>query len=162
MKKPKRKIRQLVIHCAATYPSMDIDAKWIDRVHRKRGFDMIGYHFFIKRDGTVEPGRAVNRSGAHVKGHNKQSIGICLAGGLQEGGDTEDQDAWQDNFTPDQMRSLRETIAMLREQYPGAEILGHRDFPGVGKACPCFDVKSWWISQQDDSELIPSNNRIDN
>ena len=153
-----RKIRQLVVHCAATYPSMDIDAAWIDREHRLRGFSMIGYHYFIKRDGTIQTGRTVDKIGAHVKGHNSQSIGICLAGGLIEKGKKEVEDDWEDNFAPIQMDSLRTLLTQLHALYPGAEVLGHRDFPGVAKICPSFDVKSWWLEGHNS---VPENNRMD-
>jgi N-acetylmuramoyl-L-alanine amidase len=151
-----RKIRQLIVHCAATYPSMDVDAKWIDRVHRVRGFDGIGYHYFIKRDGTLETGRDLERVGAHARGHNTNSIGVCLAGGLVEGGNEEKTDEWEDNFDPRQMETLGQLIADLRHDYPGIGVLGHRDLPGVRKDCPSFDVRKWMLS------LVPSNNRMDN
>ena len=74
----RKKTDYIFIHCSATKPSMDTDAKEIDRWHRARGFLKIGYHFVIKRDGTKEIGRELMESGAHVKSYNHKSIGICL------------------------------------------------------------------------------------
>jgi len=139
-----RRINSLVVHCAATYPSMDIGAADIDRWHRDRGWRCIGYHFVIRRDGLVESGRPLREAGAHAYGHNAHSVGICLAGGLQEDGAKEDQAAWEDNFEPTQMDSLVKLLDALLVMFPGADVLGHRDLPGVNKQCPSFNVKPWW------------------
>lgn len=129
----------LVIHCAATRPSQDIGAYEIDRWHRAQGWACIGYHFVIRRDGTVEEGRDLEVIGAHVSGHNTNSVGICLAGGVSE----EDVNVPENNFTPAQLKSLKGLLLDLRKKYPKAKIQGHRDFPKVAKACPSFDVRSW-------------------
>ena len=71
-----------MVHCAYTTATMDIGAKDIDRWHREKGWLGCGYHKVIRRDGTVEDGRPMNKAGAHVRGINRQSIGICLAGGM--------------------------------------------------------------------------------
>lgn len=133
----------LVVHCAATKPSADIGAADIDRWHRKQGWACIGYHFVIRRDGTVEEGRELDVIGAHVSGHNENSVGICLAGGVSE----KDVNVAENNFTPAQFASLKKLLADLRAKYPKAVIQGHRDFPGVAKACPSFDAKGWAKSQ---------------
>lgn len=133
-----RPIHYLVVHAAATPSHMDIGFKEIDRWHREKGWLMIGYHFVIRRDGTVEPGRPVTRAGAHVRGYNANSIGICMVGGESEDGGV------MGNFTPEQFKALRELLFSLLSSHPEAEVLGHRDFPGVAKSCPCFDVKEWW------------------
>ena len=70
----KRKINKIIIHCSATPPSMDVDANTVDEWHKQRGWSGIGYHFFVKRDGQIELGRPLEKSGAHTKGHNKNSI----------------------------------------------------------------------------------------
>jgi N-acetyl-anhydromuramyl-L-alanine amidase AmpD len=135
-------VRFLVVHCSATKASMDIGAKEIDRWHREKGWLGIGYHYVIRRDGIVEKGRPDNRSGAHAAGYNSQSIGICLVGGLDEKGNP------KQNFTKDQYASLRSLLWDLLDKFDRAEVLGHRDLPGVYKDCPCFDVKSWWYATQ--------------
>jgi N-acetylmuramoyl-L-alanine amidase len=85
----------------------------------------------------------VSQVGAHVRGHNATSIGICYVGGL-------DRTTWQpkDTRTEEQKRSMRTLIVALKGVFPDAEVLGHRDFPNVKKACPSFDVRQWWESVQ--------------
>lgn len=131
-------INFLVVHCSASKPSQKVDVQVIERWHRKRGFLKIGYHYVIYRDGSVHKGREESEVGAHVQNHNKGSIGICLVGGIAEDGKSEA------NFTLDQYASLADLLGELLKRYPKAEIRGHRDFPGVAKDCPCFDVKQWW------------------
>lgn len=132
-------VKYLAVHCSATPPSMDIGANEIDRWHRARGFLKIGYHFVVRRDGTVEFGRPTNEVGAHIEDFNSESIGICLIGGV----DASKLQKPENNFTPAQMESLRLLLLSLVKLYPDAVIQGHRDFPGVTKACPSFDVKAW-------------------
>ena len=130
-----REVNLIVIHCADTYSSMDIGVKEIRQWHKKRGFTDIGYHFVIRRDGTVEKGRDVKNVGAHAQGFNYNSIGICYAGGLSESGKPED------NRTQAQKDSMQDLVKELVIQFPKVKtILGHRDLKGVSKACPCFDV----------------------
>jgi len=130
-------IKAITVHCSATKVTTHVNAKVIERWHRERGFLKIGYHFVILRDGTVEEGRKLSEVGAHVGGHNTGNIGICLAGGLDENGKAEN------NFTAEQFVSLKELLVSLKSQFPHAEVKGHRDWPGVKKDCPCFDVREW-------------------
>jgi len=129
-----REINKVVIHCAATKPDMDIGVKEIDRWHRQRGFFSVGYHYVIRRDGVTEMGRPEEVVGAHARGHNKDSIGVCLVGGI------DDQGKPENNFTPEQWGVLANLIRDFEERFPGIEIVGHRDLPNVSKDCPCFDV----------------------
>jgi len=128
----KRKINKIIIHCAATYPTMDINAATINEWHLKRGWSGIGYHFFIKRDGQIEIGRPLEKSGAHTKGHNKSSVGICYAGGVDEDMCSED------NRTSEQKSSLLVLLLLLKNIFPDSVIHGHRDFSD--KDCPSFDA----------------------
>lgn len=130
-----RKINLIVIHCADTFAGMDIGVKEIRQWHLDRGFNDIGYHYVIRRDGTVETGRALEKAGVHAQGYNTRSIGICYAGGRDIDGKA------VDNRTDAQKKAMRELVAELLERFPGAEVCGHRDLPGVRKACPCFSVK---------------------
>ena len=133
-----RKISYIAVHCTATRPSMDIGVKTIRKWHKQRGWRDIGYHWIIRRDGTLEKGRPEEQAGAHVAGHNKYSIGISLAGGVSEGSLTPEM-----NYTDEQMETLELWLKAAHARFPDAIIQGHRDFPGVAKACPCFDVKPW-------------------
>ncbi|TDV67909.1 N-acetylmuramoyl-L-alanine amidase [Pseudomonas sp. LP_7_YM] len=139
----------LVVHCSATRPTLDIGVKDITQWHRQRGFDTVGYHYVIRRNGEVQTGRPESAIGAHVKGHNANSIGVCLAGGVDATGKPEN------NFTSEQFAALRGLLEQLGTRYPDARILGHRDLSpdrnGDGvisssefiKACPSFDVRAW-------------------
>jgi N-acetyl-anhydromuramyl-L-alanine amidase AmpD len=131
-------IKYVVVHCSATPPTMDVGRTEIDRWHRQKGWLMIGYHFVIRRDGTVEAGRMLNAVGAHAINFNENSWGICLVGGVNADGHA------VDNFTPAQMAMLKKIVVGLLKDAPKAEVLGHRDLPQVKKDCPSFDVRSWW------------------
>jgi N-acetylmuramoyl-L-alanine amidase len=135
---PPADVDHIVIHCSATRESQDIGAADIDRWHRQRGFLKIGYHYVIRRNGDVEVGRPLDEPGAHARGWNHRSIGICLAGGVMPNGRTP-----EDNFTVAQWDALDRTLKYLRYKFPQADIVGHRDLPGVNKACPSFDVAEW-------------------
>lgn len=117
---------------------MDIGAAEIDRWHRGKGWQCIGYNYVIRRNGTIEEGREEDRIGAHVQIYNAVSIGICMVGGVAADGKTP-----EDNFTTEQFASLKSLVARLKTKYQNAVVQGHRDFPGVTKACPSFSVKDW-------------------
>lgn len=138
-------IKYLVVHCSATKPNQFIGAHEIDLWHKDRGWSGIGYHYVIRRDvnnvgSYLERGRPLNIIGAHVLGYNTSSIGICMVGGLDDIGNP---DA---NYNQYQYDNLFWTLKYLSALFPNTQIIGHRDFPEVAKACPCFDVKSWWKS----------------
>jgi len=126
----------VVVHCSATPAKMDVGAKEIDRWHRQRGWLGIGYHYVIRRDGTVEEGRPEDRPGAHAYGYNKVSIGICLVGGLST------RKRPYNNFTKEQFAALRKLIDSIFLRYRIRRVVGHRDLD-PHKDCPSFDVKSW-------------------
>lgn len=132
-----RTINELVVHCSATPAGKPFRAADIDRWHREKGWAGIGYHFVIPLDGSIEPGRGVDLVGAHVEGHNANSIGICLIGGVDARGNP------AETFNERQYAALELVLSGLRAKYPKARIQGHRDFPGVKKACPSFDVRAW-------------------
>ena len=79
-----RTISKIIVHCSATQENRDLDAAEINRWHLKRGWKGIGYHYVVLLDGTIEYGRNIYEQGAHVKNHNKGSIGICYIGGVEE------------------------------------------------------------------------------
>jgi N-acetyl-anhydromuramyl-L-alanine amidase AmpD len=141
-----RKIDYLVMHCSATRGGQKVTVKDITEWHKARGFRTIGYHYVVYADGTIVEGRPLEEIGAHVAGHNQNSIGICYIGGLDVMGKA------KDTRTPEQKKAIRELLLKLRRQYPNAAICGHRDFSpdknGNGKIepfewikeCPCFDA----------------------
>ncbi|GIZ15271.1 N-acetylmuramoyl-L-alanine amidase [Capnocytophaga catalasegens] len=145
LKKSKRTIKYLVVHCSATPEGREHTAKDIDLWHKKRGFNEIGYNYVIRLDGTIEPGRDVDKIPAHVEGFNKESIGICYIGGCESLSIQKKMPAGapraKDTRTFEQKRSLLKLLMELKKLYPTAKILGHRDFPKVNKACPSFDAK---------------------
>ena len=129
----------IVVHCSATKPSQDIGAAEIRKWHiEDNGWSDIGYHQVIRRNGAIELGRPLHVSGAHAKGFNSRSVGVCLVGGIDDDGNP------RDNFLAPQLDSLRATLNYWKLIYPSAEILGHCDLPDVAKACPSFDVRVWW------------------
>ena len=124
---------------------MDTSAQDIDRWHREKGWLKIGYHFVIKRDGTIEEGRHVNEIGAHAKGYNSTSVSICLIGGM-----TEDLTKAEDNFTEDQWLALGATVDMLTHRFPDAEVIGHNEISE--KDCPSFNVREWYENYRAESD----------
>jgi len=140
-----REITEIIVHCTDTRPnwwaskSSKQKVAEVKRWHiEERGWSDIGYHYLIDRDGTVVEGRPVERTGAHVQGHNTGTIGISLFGG--HGGAATDD--FLDNFTEDQERALHDLIDKLRATYPGVtKISGHNQY--ANKACPTFSVPAW-------------------
>lgn len=128
-----RKINEFIVHCTATAEGKNFKAADIDRWHKQRGWEGIGYHHVVDLDGTVEPGRPESKQGAHCLGHNANSIGVVYIGGLASDGKTP-----KDTRTPQQKAALVKLLIELKHKYPGAVIHGHRDF--AAKACPSFDA----------------------
>lgn len=117
---------------------MDIGRQEIDRWHRERGWNGIGYHYVIRRDGRLENGRSLEDAGAHCKGHNKDSIGICLVGGIKDG----TKGTAVNDYTDNQWETLKSIVLELKAKYPNANIVGHCDYE-PNKTCPNFDVLQW-------------------
>lgn len=131
-----RRITSIAVHCTATPEGRPHTAADIRAWHKGQGWADIGYHFVIRLDGTIEAGRPLAQAGAHVVGHNTNSIGIVYVGGM-----TADMKAAKDTRTPAQKCALISLLLTLRQRYPTAVIQGHRDYPKVAKACPSFDAK---------------------
>ncbi len=135
-------VELIVVHCSATKEDQNFDVEDIRRWHINRGFNDIGYHFVITRDGTIQKGRPMTNNGAHAIRYNDKSIGICLIGGIDQNSKPED------NFTDEQKMVLGDLIYGLKELFPKAAIAGHRDLDSKHnrlKACPSFDVRTWWL-----------------
>lgn len=134
--KTNRKIDMLIIHCSATKPTMDIGVKEIRKWHVEgNGWQDIGYHDVIRRNGNTERGRPYEIAGAHVAGKNSYSIGVCLVGGVD---DNMKPDA---NFTDKQWKTLAQYVRAFKAEYPRATIHGHNEFSS--KDCPSFNVEKW-------------------
>jgi len=133
--KTKRKINKLIIHCSATPPDMDVGVKELRAWHIERGFKDIGYHHVIKRNGEIEEGRHIDLVGAHCKGQNTGSIGVCMVGGVDE------HNRPESNFTSEQWRTIENYARIFKASFPYATIHGHNEY--ANKACPSFDVQEW-------------------
>jgi N-acetylmuramoyl-L-alanine amidase len=137
-----RPLKKIVVHCSATPPSMDVGVAEIAAWHTApkplgNGWKDIGYHYVIRRDGTLETGRDVKRQGAHVSGHNVDSIGICLVGGQATA-----------DFDPAQYATLRKLVRSLLTTYGPLRLVGHHDLDRA-KPCPRFDVYKWWLTSDE-------------
>lgn len=130
-----RRIDKIIIHSSATPPDMDIGVPEIDEWHKARQFSQIGYHFVIRRNGVIEKGRPVCAVGAHARGHNLHSIGICWVGGYNN---IEEKQP-EDNRTNEQKHSMVKLIKALQIVFHIGDILGHRDVKNTD--CPSFDAK---------------------
>ena len=136
--KKRTETKEIVVHCSATQCLPRYGRREIEQMHRQRGFATIGYHYVIKKDGTIQEGRPMDTVGAHAVGHNSSSISICLIGGV----DSHNKPVF--NYSEEQMSSLKALVDWLRSVYINAPVQGHRDYEGVAKECPCFDVRSWY------------------
>lgn len=114
----------LVVHCSDTNPDVDVTVEHIDSWHKQRGFDCIGYHYVIYRNGLLVRGRPDDKQGAHVRGHNKHTLGVCLIGG--KGGF---------DYTAAQLL----TLSYFSYNDRLNKFVGHRDLDS-NKECPWFDV----------------------
>lgn len=133
----RRKIDTIIVHGAWTPSYMDSDVEDIRGWHKQRGFSDIGYHYVIRRDGEIQPGRPVELAGAHTIGHNAGSIGVCMVGGKGSG---DSKFEWDANYTIEQYVALIDLIGELLKIYPQiAHIGGHRDY--ADRQCPGFDVR---------------------
>lgn len=129
-----RDINKIILHCSATREGQDISTETIRGWHvNERGWSDIGYHFVVLLDGTVDKARPVKRQGAHVRGKNKGSIGVCYIGGCDANMNP------KDTRNEAQKKSLEELISYLMESYDDATLHGHNEFSS--KACPSFNVQ---------------------
>ncbi|WP_278996333.1 N-acetylmuramoyl-L-alanine amidase [Prevotella disiens] len=127
-----RKINEIIVHCTATQDGKNIKVEDINRWHKQRGWNMIGYHYVVYLDGTIHQGRSEDQIGAHCLKHNTNSIGVVYVGGLDANGNP------KDTRTEAQKQGLRKLLTELKRKYPKAAIHSHKDF--APKACPSFDA----------------------
>jgi len=134
-------VKLIVIHCSATRSDRhySVDnliatgvAKW----------GQASYHWYVLRNGNIVPILPESVRGAHARGYNRCSIGICYEGGINTKGKNDD------TRTPQQKASLYELLKQLHRDYPKARIIGHRELPHVAKDCPCFTASSEYADLQ--------------
>lgn len=146
------RMKYLVLHCTATPEGREVSSKEIRHWHTDpvskggRGWKQVGYTDLFHLDGTVE--RLVrNNEDAEVDpwevtngaaGYNSVSRHVVYAGGVAKDGKTP-----KDTRTAGQLKAMRDYVRDFHERFPQIRIVGHRDLPGVKKACPSFDVKAW-------------------
>ena len=128
-----RLVKEIIIHCSATREGQQVSVDTIRDWHLAKGWNDIGYHFYIDLDGTINKGRDIDKIGAHCKGRNRNSIGICYCGGVEADGKTP-----KDTRTQEQKDSLLNVLKTLKAMYPEAVIYSHSEF--AAKACPSFDA----------------------
>lgn len=134
LKKSKRAITDIILHCTATREGQNVTVEDIRKWHMQQGWADIGYHYVVYLDGSLHNGRDVDIIGAHCNGHNTHSIGVAYVGGVAADGRTP-----KDTRTDLQKAKLLSLLMDLRKLYPHARISGHRDF--AAKACPSFDAR---------------------
>lgn len=144
-----RKIKRIIIHCSATKEGNDYDVEDIRRWHLANGWTDVGYHYIIKLNGDIQEGRPIEKAGAHTKGYNQDSVGICYIGGC--GNDNKPKDT----RTEKQKNSLYCLVKTLMKKFKVKDVRGHRDYsPDLNhdgkitpnewiKSCPSFDVSDW-------------------
>lgn len=138
-----RKLDTIIVHCTATRSGWMEDSPTTEKVdevrrwHLDRGWSDIGYHYLIDRDGTIAPGRPIERSGAHTRGHNRRSVGVALFGG--HGSSATDE--FEENFTPEQEAALKNLVSDLMSNHGEMKVAGHNEYST--KACPGFNVMLW-------------------
>lgn len=131
-----RKVNNIVFHCTATQPGATV--KSIQKYWREvQGWKSPGYHYIIDANGIITQLADVEQITNGVQGHNKDSVHISYIGGVDKFGMP------ADTRTAAQLVAMRCLLQAMKGLYPNARVLGHRDFPGVAKACPSFDVKKW-------------------
>ena len=128
-----RLVKEVIIHCSATRESQQVSVDTIRDWHLAKGWNDIGYHFYIDLDGTIHKGRDIDKMGAHCKGRNRNSIGVCYCGGVEADGKTP-----KDTRTQEQKESLLHVLKTLKAMYPESIIYSHNEF--AAKACPSFDA----------------------
>ena len=129
-----RQIKKIIVHCSATREGENYTVDTIRSWHVDgRGWSDIGYHFYIDLYGEIHKGRDIAKIGAHCKGQNRNSIGICYCGGVEADGKTP-----KDTRLDCQKEALTAVLRTLKAMYPEAQIHSHRDY--ANKACPSFDA----------------------
>lgn len=129
-------VKFLTIHCAATPEGRSVTAEQITAWDKAK-FGQTSYHWVVELNGAMRRTLKDTEKGAHVGRANTGNIGICYIGGVDKAGNP------KDTRTDAQKKSLLTLVRTYKERYPSIVIRGHRDWLGVKKACPSFDVAAW-------------------
>ena len=129
-------VRFLVVHCSATCCNREFSAERLIETGEER-FGQPSYHYYVRRNGNIIPILPESVRGVHAVGYNRCSIAVCYEGGLDANGEA------ADTRTELQKHALYELLKQLRADYPQARIIGHRELPGVHKACPCYSMDEY-------------------
>lgn len=140
----RREVTEVIVHATETYSNKNIGSPEINDIHNKLGHDGIGFHYVIRRDGSLQRGRPVNRKGEHapVNGHNERSIGIVMVGGLAAASGEENPSRSPHSFTRAQFTTLEQFLESFYRKFPGGQVFGHNDVD-ISELDPYFDVPDY-------------------
>ena len=127
----EKNIKFIVVHCSDT--DDNLKALDIHKLHLKFGWEGVGYNKIIENDGRIVNGRPEFWKGAHVRGYNDRSLGVCLIG--------------KSRFSKSQFISLEKILIDWKKKYKNIKIIGHYEVSDCNKTCPNFDVAQWCLEQ---------------
>ena len=160
-RRPGEEINGAIIHWSATFNDQNIGSDWLHRVHIDRGFSGCGYHIIIRRDGTLQRGRPLNRTGAHDLNNNKNFLGFCFVGGVNESSSRAQKPYWRyasaDSLTPAQFKAYDGLMRTFHNVFPHGQVQGHYATSNDGKVDPGFDVPGYSLSKFGHHNVIPEN-----
>jgi len=121
-----KEVTKIIVHCSDSDIEAHDDIAIVRQWHLDRGWDDVGYQYFIQKDGNLQYGRYIDMAGAHCRGYNTSSVGICLSG--------------KNDFTFKQFVSLHDLVDALRITLGSLDVFPHRHFNN-NKTCPNFNLK---------------------
>lgn len=124
----------------------------VDSWHKANGWSSIGYHFFIRKDGTIYRGRPEWAVGAHASGKNSESIGVCVEGNYD----------LETNMPTLQKNAIKDVLSYLKDKYPKAGIKGHKEVGATGcpgKYYPLQEMKDYWNEKKMEEKPMTSEER---
>lgn len=124
----------------------------VDSWHKANGWSGIGYHFFIRKDGTIYRGRPEWAVGAHASGKNSESIGVCVEGNYD----------LETNMPTLQKNAIKDVLSYLKDKYPKAGIKGHKEVGATGcpgKYYPLQEMKEYWNGKKVEDNAMTSEER---
>ena len=146
----RAKTNVIVLHHAAAHTCT---AQQIDNWHKGNGWSGIGYHFFIRKDGSIYRGRPEWAVGAHASGRNSDTIGVCVEGNYEE----------EKTMPQTQKNSVKEILHYLKGKYPKAELKGHKDVGATGcpgKYYPLQEMKDYWNGKKVEDNAMTNEEKV--